>query len=119
MLFTTLGAMWLSIAIAPCLLAPTLVDRPLHCCPHLDGKAEPNQHMHDEGNCVSCEIVEPLLQSAHDTIRSSALSNFDFEPIVIEQNIYQITKTISAAIKLPTPFYLPIPPPLQYRVLLI
>ena len=119
MLFTTLGAMWLSFAIAPCVLAATLVDRPHHCCPHLDGKAEPNQHMHDEGKCVSCEIVEPLLQSAHDTIQPSASSNIDFEPIVIERNIYQLTKAISAAIKLSTPFYLPIPPPLQYRVLLI
>ncbi len=109
-LFTTLGTMWLSFAIAPCVLAATLVDRPHHCCPHLN-ETEPNEHMHDGGKCVSCEIVEPLLQSAS--------SNFDFEPTVIERNIYQLTKVISAAIKLPTPFYLPIPPPLQYRVLLI
>lgn len=117
-LFTTLGTMWLSFAIAPCVLAATLVDRPHHCCPHLN-ETEPNEHMHDGGKCVSCEIVELLLQSAHDTIQPSASSNFDFEPTVIERNIYQLTKVISAAIKLPTPFYLPIPPPLQYRVLMI
>ena len=118
-LFTTLGTMWLSFAISPCVLAAALVDRPHHCCPQIIGNAGTSKHMHDEGKCVSCEIVEPLLQSAHDTIQSSASSNFDFEPIVIERNIYQITKAISVVIKLPTPFYLPIPPPLKYRVLLI
>jgi len=119
-LFTTLSSMWLSIAISPCVLAAALVDRPHHCCPHLNGKAEePNKHMHDGGKCVSCEVVEPVLQSADEYIYSSIPSSFDYEPITFEWNTYQITKPISVATKLPTPVYLPIPPPLQYRVLLI
>ena len=119
MLFTALGTMWLSFAIAPCVLAATLVDRPHHCCPHFDGKAEPNKHMHDGGNCVSCEVVGSALQSANDTIQSSKSSSFDYEPIIIEWNAHQITKAIVVAIKPHTPVYLPIPPPLRYRVLLI
>jgi len=75
--------------------------------------------MHDEGKCVSCEVVEPILQSADDYTYSSITSSFDYEPITFEWNTYQITKPISVATKLPTPVYLPIPPPLQYRVLLI
>jgi len=118
-LFITLSSMWLSFAISPCVLAAALVDRPHHCCPQLNGKAEPNDHMHDQGKCVSCEVVEPVLQSADEYIYSSIPSNFDYEPITFEWNTYQITKPISVATKLPTPVYLPIPPPLQYRVLLL
>ena len=119
MLFTTLGTMWLSFAIAPCVLAATLEDRPHHCCPHLNGKAEPNKHMHDEGKCISCEVVEPVLQSVDEYINSSIPSSFNYDPTAFEWNTYQITKPISVATKLPTSVYLPIPPPLQYRVLLI
>ena len=119
-LITTLSSMWLSIAISPCVLAAALVDRPHLCCPHLNGKAdEPNKHMHDGGKCVSCEVVEPILQSADEYIHSPISSSFDYEPVIIEWNTYQITKPVFVAIKLPTPVYLPIPPPLQYRVLLI
>ncbi len=118
-LIVSLGAMWLSFAIAPCVLAAALVDRPHHCCPHLNGKAEPNEHMHDGGKCISCEVVEPVLQSADEYINSSIPSSFDYEPIIIEWNTHQITKSVSVAIKLPTPVYLPISPPLQYRILLI
>ena len=118
-LIISLAAMWLSFAIAPCVLAAALVDRPHHCCPHLNGKAEPNEHMHDGGKCISCEIVEPMLQSADEYINSSIPSSFDYEPIIIEWNTHQITKSVSVAIKLPIPVYLPISPPLQYRILLI
>lgn len=118
-LFTTLGTMWLSFAISPCVLAAALVDRPHHCCPHLNGKAESNEHMHDGGKCVSCEVVGPVLQSAEEYLYSSIPSSFHFKPVIIEWNTHQITKSVSVAIKLPTPVYLPIPPPLQYRVLLI
>jgi len=118
-LFTTLGTMWFSFAISPCVLAAALVDRPHHCCPQLNGKTESNEHMHDGGKCISCEVVEPVLQSADEYIYSSIPSSFDYEPIIIEWNTYQITKAISVATKLPIPFYLSIPPPLQYRVLLI
>ena len=118
-LMISLVAMWLSFAIAPCVLAAALVDRPHHCCPHLNGKAEPNEHVHDGGKCISCEVVEPVLQSADEYINSSIPSSCDYEPIIIEWNTHQITKSVSVAIKLPTPVYLPISPPLQYRILLI
>ena len=118
-LFTTLGMMWLSIAIAPCVLAAKLVDRPHHCCPQANGKAGSNEHMHDVGKCVSCEVVEPVLQSADEYIHPSILPSFDYEPIVAERNTRHLTKSVNVAIKLHTPLYLPIPPPLQYRVLLI
>ncbi len=118
-LFTTLGAMWLSFAIAPCVLAAKLVDRPHHCCPQVNGEAGSKEHMHNEGKCISCEVVEPVLQSADEYIYSSISSSIDYAPIIIEWNIHQITKSVKLAFKLQTPVYLPIPPPLQYRVLLI
>lgn len=119
MLFTTLGTMWLSFAIAPCVLAAELDDRPHHCCPHVNENAGSNKHMHDEGKCVSCEVVEPVLQSADEYIHILISSNFDYDPVIIEWNIHQITKSVSVALKLSTPVYQAIPPPLQYRVLLI
>lgn len=118
-LFITLGTMWLSFAIAPCVLAASFDDRPHHCCPNLNGKAGNNEHMHEEDKCVSCDAVQPVLDSTDGSIQSSIPPSFDYEPITFEWNIYQITKPISVATKLPTPVYLPIPPPLQYRVLLI
>ena len=85
-LFTTHVTMWLSIAIAPCVLAAKLVDRPHHCCPQVNVEVGSNEHMHDVGKCISCEVVEPVLQSADEYIYSSISSSCDYAPIIIEHN---------------------------------
>ncbi len=119
MLFTTLGTMWLSFAIAPCVLAAALVERLHHCCPTVSGETGSSEHMHDQGKCVSCELVEPVLQSADEYIHIFVSSNFVYDPTIIEWHIHQITKPVNAALKFSTPVYQTIPPPFKYRVLLI
>ncbi len=121
MLFTTLGTMWLSFAIAPCVLAATLDDRPHHCCPHLNGNAGPNKHMHDEGKCISCDSVEPMLQSADEFITLSNSSNISKQPVIYNDNYLLITIPVLIALKFHSQINLeiPRPPSLRFRVLLI
>ena len=118
-LFTTLGTMWLSFAIAPCVLAAALEDRLHNCCPLYNGESGSGGHMHDYGKCVSCEAVEPALNSADTIIQSSKSPNADYQPFIVHWNNFQVTKPVSTSFNLHPPAYLPVHPTLLYCVLLI
>ena len=111
--------MWLSFAIAPCVLAAAVNKESHDCCPHLNEKAGTNAHKHDEGKCGSCDLVKPVLLSADEYIQSSISSSFDNGIVILEWNNYLRTKPVIVTFKLPTPDYQSTNPSLRYRVLLI
>jgi hypothetical protein len=121
MLFTTLGTMWLSLAIAPCVLAATLDERPHNCCPQVNGNAGTNKHMHDEGECISCEVVEPLLQSAGEFINLAYSSSISEQPVIYKDKYNLIALPVLIVLKFHSQnnLEIPRPPPQRFHVLLI
>jgi hypothetical protein len=118
-LFITLGIMWLSGAITPCVLAASLNKSQHDCCPAFKGNTGHSQHMHEQGKCGSCELVQPVLQSADNYLLSSATSSPDFQPVIIEWNYNQTRQPVTNTYKLLPTVDQTLPPPLRFRVLLI
>lgn len=118
-LFITLGTMWLSFAIAPCVSIHTLEKSQHNCCPQSDGNTGTSTHMHDQGLCDSCDMVQPVLKSSDNYILSSKAPASDFHPAVIEWNYDQTRQPVINTPKLPVTVYQTLPPSLRFRVLLI
>lgn len=115
LLFITLGTMWLSIAIAPCVLAAAVEKTQHDCCPD----ANTSTHTHKQEQCDTCYIVQPVLKSADQFVFPSTISAPDYQPVIIEWNYNQATETIKHTYKVPITEFRTLPPPLRFRVLQI
>ena len=115
LLFITLGTMWLSVVIAPCVLAAAVEKTRHDCCPD----ADTSSHTQKQEQCDTCYLVQPVLKSADQFILSSAISGPDFQPVIIDWNYSQATETIKNTYKIPVTEFRTLPPPLRFRVLLI
>ncbi|MBI4006428.1 MAG: hypothetical protein HY356_07130 [Gammaproteobacteria bacterium] len=89
------------------------------CCPFYNGENKSSGHMHDQDKCVSCEAVEPVLNSADTIVQTIKLTNAHYQPLISGWNDLQIKKTVSVSFDLLPPSYLPVHPTLLYCVLLI
>jgi len=75
--------------------------------------------MHDQGGCVSCDVVEPALDAADEFIQSAIILVLDYHPVITQWNTLQVTRPETVSFNLHLPTFLSFPPTLRYRVLLI
>lgn len=115
LLFVTLGTMWLSFAIAPCVLIAAVEKTQHDCCPD----AVTSSHMHEQEQCDTCYMVQPVLKSADQFVLSSTISMPDYQPVIIAWNYNQTSQPVTNTYQLSSTVYQTLPPPLRYRVLLI
>lgn len=119
LLFITLGTMWLSFAIAPCVLIPALEKNQHNCCPESRGKDGTSTHMHSQGQCDSCAMVQPVLKSPENYTLSSVTPGSNHQPGIIEWNYKQTRQPVNISHQISPGDYQTLPPPLRFRVLLI
>ncbi|MEE9158996.1 MAG: hypothetical protein V3U60_11485, partial [Gammaproteobacteria bacterium] len=62
-LIVSLAAMWLSFAIAPCVLAAEIAERPHHCL-HIESASTHSHHLQAEDGCPHCDSLNPTIQEA-------------------------------------------------------
>lgn len=118
-LFITLGTMWLSFAIAPCVLAAAPEDSLHNCCPRHNDESGSSGHMHDHGRCISCYAAVPALNSVDTIVKFTKSPNTDYQPFIVNWHSLQVAKPVSVSFNLHPPAYLPVHPTLLYCVLLI
>lgn len=119
LLFITLGTMWLSFAIAPCVLMAAVEKTQHDCCPESGNKTGASSHEHKQGQCDTCYMVQPVLKSADQFVLSSTISAPDYQPAIIEWNYNQTRQPDTNTCILSSTVYQTLPPPLRFRVLLI
>ena len=118
LLLVTLGASWLSLAIAPCLLAAVEEINQHDCCPDSGINSGLPSHS-DQGPCDNCNMVQPTLKSANQFIQTSMSSVPDFQAVVIDRNYNLGGNPAEYFHKIPSTVLAVTPPPLRFRVLLI
>lgn len=119
LLFITLGTMWLSFAIAPCVLLAAVENNRHDCCPATGTKTRDAHHLHKQQNCSSCNLVQPVMNSADQFILSSTNTGSNFQPVIIEWNYIQTSAPVVITYKGPDTGPQTLPPPLRFRILLI
>ena len=115
-LFITLGTMWLSFAIAPCLLIVAVEKNSHDCCP---AAIKTGTHASGQKQCDTCYKAQTPLKSTNQFVLSSTNSGSNFNPGIIERNYIQASESPKSTYIIPVNQFQTLPPPLRFRILLI
>ncbi len=117
-LLVSLGVMWLSFAIAPCVLAATIAERPHHCV-HTLGMVDPGHYGRCGDRCQFPNNMIPTLEDANHTVNPFAFFSYQVHPVVLEWIDVEPSTANQLLCEPVSADYLPVPPILQFCVLLI
>ncbi len=117
-LIVSLAAMWLSFAIAPCVLAAGVTERPHHCL-HTDPTGVQSHHVQTKNECPHCDSLNTTIQEADHLVNPLTFPSYQVHPVVSQWTYappfaanQHLPKTVSVT-------HLPVHPTLQFCVLLI
>ena len=118
-LMISLGIMWLSFAIAPCVVAAVIDDRPHNCCPQANEMTGPKGHSGEQETCNTCNTLEPILNHTDEVVQPANLAYDDFQPALVDYAELNAPVFTSVSFNIHSPPYLPVHPTLQFCSLLI
>ncbi len=117
-LIISLGAMWLSFAIAPCVLAADITERAHHCL-HTQSTSGQSPYLPAGDHCPFCNPLTPVVQNCDHVVNPLTISSHHVHPVVSGWTYVQPFAAIQLLPVTVSADYLPVHPTLRFCVLLI